>query len=163
MFLLQIAIVRILYMADATLPSSSFALASASALPIAVVVVLVASCHIPGPEAAPAKSRRKNAQRGIYWRQVLAIVSPQINFRTKIGLHFRRVEKTSTPFPPSPFWFLRDAHKAMNFFIRFKFFFRILLVFYFLLFNLTVPQAGRGSGSESFFPALYFFTRFLVL
>lgn len=68
---------------------------------VAVVVVLVASCHIPGPAAVPAKKKRKNAQRGIYWRQVLAIVSPQINFRTKIGLHFRRVAKTSSPSLPT--------------------------------------------------------------
>lgn len=111
MFLLQIAIVRILYMADATLPSSSssLALASLSSLSLSHRVTF------QNLQQHLQKVNGKNAQRGIYWRQVLAIVSPQINFRTKIGLHFRESRKKLYPSPF--FWFLRDAHKANEFFL----------------------------------------------
>lgn len=105
------------------------------------------------------KGRRKNAQRGIYWRQVLAIVSPQINFRTKIGLHFRESRKKLYPSPSSGFCVTRI--KQMNFFIRFKFLCVILLVFYFLLFNLTAPpgrqrQRQRPRQRKLFSSTLFF-------
>lgn len=158
MFLLQIAIVRILYMADATLPSSSSSSSPSSLSLSHRVTFLNLQRHLQ--KVAEKKSPKRN---------ILEQASPGDSVATNKLPHknwaafpaSRRKKKNfSAPSFPCSLSFLRDAHKANAFFFHFKFFCFSRILFFAFQFNCP---AGRQAGSESFFPALYFFTRFLVL